>query len=162
MYWWNIYHLHLNIGLFVPLICYKYFDVTAILVSKGYLRKIAATNKITANAIVYWKHGCNQRLAQVGHDGHDGVSNHQPHHCLHNRFFRCRSKRTSKLRISELCAGNSPVTGEFPAQMTSNAKDVSIWWRLPDIQFCDNCVYVKVEWRRCFVNGYLGVVWNTR
>ena len=28
-----------------------------------------------------------------------------------------------------LCDGNSPVTGEFPAQKTSNAEDVSIWWR---------------------------------
>ena len=26
-------------------------------------------------------------------------------------------------------AGNSPVTGEFPAQMASNAENVSIWWR---------------------------------
>ena len=26
-------------------------------------------------------------------------------------------------------AGNSPVTGEFPAQMVSNAENVSIWWR---------------------------------
>ena len=25
--------------------------------------------------------------------------------------------------------GNSPGTGEFPAQMASNAKNVSIWWR---------------------------------
>ena len=28
-----------------------------------------------------------------------------------------------------ICAGNSPVTGEFPAQMASNAENVSIWWR---------------------------------
>ena len=28
-----------------------------------------------------------------------------------------------------LCAGNSPVTGEFPAQMASNAENVLIWWR---------------------------------
>ena len=28
-----------------------------------------------------------------------------------------------------ICAGNSLVPGEFPAQMASNAKDVSIWWR---------------------------------
>ena len=27
-----------------------------------------------------------------------------------------------------LC-GNSPATGEFPAQMASNAENVSIWWR---------------------------------
>ena len=25
--------------------------------------------------------------------------------------------------------GNSPVTGEFPAHMASNAENVSIWWR---------------------------------
>ena len=25
--------------------------------------------------------------------------------------------------------GNSPVTGEFPAQRASNAENVSIWWR---------------------------------
>ena len=28
-----------------------------------------------------------------------------------------------------ICEGNSPVTGEFPAQRTSNAENVSIWWR---------------------------------
>ena len=35
----------------------------------------------------------------------------------------------SKLRVTGLCEGNSPVTGEFPAQMASNAENVSIWWR---------------------------------
>ena len=45
-----------------------------------------------------------------------GVSNHQPHDCLHNRLFRRRSKKISKLCVTGLCAGNSPVTGEFPAQ----------------------------------------------
>ena len=39
------------------------------------------------------------------------------------------SKKTSKLRVTGLCEGNSPVTGEFPAQRASNAKNVSIWWR---------------------------------
>ena len=38
-------------------------------------------------------------------------------------------KRTSKLRVTGLCVGNSPGTGEFPAQMASNAENVSIWWR---------------------------------
>ena len=59
----------------------------------------------------------------------DSVSNHQPHDCLLNRLFRRRSKKTSKLRVTGLCAGNSPGTGEFPAQMASNAENVSIWWR---------------------------------
>ena len=66
---------------------------------------------------------------QWRHNGRDGVSNHQPHDCLLNRLFRCRSKKTSKLRVTSLCAGNSPVTGEFPAQMASNVENVSIWWR---------------------------------
>ena len=38
-------------------------------------------------------------------------------------------RKTSKLRVTGLCAGNSPETGEFPAQMASNAENVSIWWR---------------------------------
>ena len=56
------------------------------------------------------------------HDERDGVSNHRPHDCLLNRLFRRRSKKTSKLRVTGLCAGNSPVTGEFPAQRASNAE----------------------------------------
>ena len=63
------------------------------------------------------------------HNVCDGVSNHQPHDCLLNRLFRRRSKNTSKLLVTGLCAENSPVTGEFPAQMASNAENVSIWWR---------------------------------
>ena len=63
------------------------------------------------------------------HNGCDSVSNHQPHDCLLNRLFRRRSKKTSKLRVTGLCAGNSPETGEFSAQMASNAENVSIWWR---------------------------------
>ena len=40
--------------------------------------------------------------------------------------------KTSKLRVTGLCAGNSLGTGEFPAQMASNAENVSIWWRHHD------------------------------
>ena len=47
------------------------------------------------------------------HNERDVVSNHQPHNCLLNRLFRRRSKKTSKLRITGLCEGNWPVTGEF-------------------------------------------------
>ena len=63
------------------------------------------------------------------HNGHAGVSNHQPRGCLLNRLFGRKSKKTSKLRVTGLCAGNSPGTGEFPAQMASYAENVSIWWR---------------------------------
>ena len=43
---------------------------------------------------------------------HDGVSNYQLHDCLLNRLFRRRSKKTSKLRVTGICA--------------------SIWWRHND------------------------------
>ena len=56
---------------------------------------------------------------QWRHNGHNGVSNHRPCDC-------------SKLSITGLCAGNSPSTGEFPAQRASNAENVSIWWRHHD------------------------------
>ena len=62
------------------------------------------------------------------HNEHDGASNHQPHDGLLNHLFRCRSKKTSKLRFTGLCVGNSPVTGEFPTQRASKAENVSIWW----------------------------------
>ena len=48
---------------------------------------------------------------QWRHNGHDSVSNHQPHDCLLNRLFRRRSKKISKLRVTGLCEGihRSPV-----------------------------------------------------
>ena len=57
------------------------------------------------------------------------VSNQQTRDCFLNHLFRHRSKKTSKLRVTGLCVGNSPGTGEFPAQMANNAENVSIWWR---------------------------------
>ena len=47
-------------------------------------------------------------------NGHDDVSNHQPHHCLLNRLFRPRSKKTLKLRVTGLCVGNSPGPANYP------------------------------------------------
>ena len=44
-------------------------------------------------------------------------------------YFKHRWRKTSKLRVTGICVGNSPVTGEFPAQMASNAENASIWWR---------------------------------
>ena len=38
-------------------------------------------------------------------------------------------QKISKLRVTGLCVGNSPVTGEFPTQMANNAENVFIWWR---------------------------------
>ena len=66
---------------------------------------------------------------QWRHNGRDGVSNHPRLDCLLNRLFSRRSKKTSKLRVIGPCDGNSPVTDEFPAQRSSYAENVSIWWR---------------------------------
>ena len=82
------------------------------------------------------------------HNGRDGVSNHQPHDCLLNRLFGRRSKKTSKLRVTGLCAGNSPVTGEFPAQMASNAENVSIWWRHHDL--ARNKILPCLRWKNSY------------
>ena len=83
--------------------------------------KVSKLKKITLSTL-QWRHNWG-----------DGISNHPPHDCLLNRLFRRRSKKTSKLRVTGLCGGNSPVTDEFPAQMASNAEDVSIWWRHHDL-----------------------------
>ena len=66
----------------------------------------------------------------------DGVSNHQSHDYLLNRLFRGISKKTPKLRVTGLCARNSLVTGESPAQRASNAENVSIWRRHDDNIHC--------------------------
>ena len=44
------------------------------------------------------------------HNGHDGVSNHQPRDCLLNR----NSKKTSKLCVTGLCAGSSESPHKWP------------------------------------------------
>ena len=59
---------------------------------------------------------------QWRHNERGSVSNHQRLHCLLNCRFRHRSKKTSKLRVTGLCVGNSPVTGGFPAPKASNAE----------------------------------------
>ena len=90
---------------------------------------------------------------QWRHNGCDSVSNHQLHDCLFNRLIRCRSKKTSKLRVTGLCEGNSPGTGEFPTQMTSNGENASIWWRHHDICM-KMCVFS--------VNVNIGVIYVSR
>ena len=42
-------------------------------------------------------------------------------------------RKKSKPRVTGLCAVNSPGIGEFPAQMASNAENVSIWLRHHEI-----------------------------
>ena len=69
-----------------------------------------------ANSAVYEKFSL-----QRHHHEHNRVSNHWRLYCLLNHLLRCRSKKM-KLRVMCLYVGNSPVAGEFPAQITSNWK----------------------------------------
>ena len=88
----------------------------------------------------------NEFALQWRHNERDGVSNHQPHNCLLNCLFRHRWKKTSKLRVTGLYAGNSPVTGEFPAQRVSNAENVSTWWRHHEKYTCNiTSAYIRTQ-----------------
>ena len=58
---------------------------------------LASVRRVSLQFTLHWRH-----------NDHDGVSNHQPHGCLLNRLFRRRSKKTSRLRVTGLCVGNSP------------------------------------------------------
>ena len=83
-----------------------------------------------------------------------GISDHRRLDCLHSRFFRRRSKKTSKLCVTGLCEGNSPVTGEFTAQRASNAENVSIWWRHHEIiaqAYEGNSSWWRLEMETLFV-----------
>ena len=66
------------------------------------------------------------QTSQWRHNEQDGVSDHQPHDYFLSRLFRRRSKKTSKLRLTGLWTGNSLVTGEFLAQMASNAENAPV------------------------------------
>ena len=48
---------------------------------------------------------------------------------IYSIVYSGTDKKTSKLRVTGLCVGNSPVAGEIPAQRASYAENVSIWWR---------------------------------
>ena len=66
-------------------------------------------------------------------------------------------RKHSKLRVTGLRAGNSPVTGEFPAQRAGNAEDVSIWWRHHGHYDCSFNKYVIVSdtrFRHLFHQAY--------
>ena len=79
----------------------------------------------------WWAHklSTNRDPLQWCHNERDGVSNQRRLYYLLNCLFRRRSKKTSELRVTGLCAGNSSVTGEFPGQRVSDGEMVSIWWR---------------------------------
>ena len=91
---------------------------------------------------------------QWRHNEHDSVSNQQPNDCLLNRLFGRRSKKTSKLRVTGLCAGNPPGTGEFPAQRASNAEKcfhlMTSSWQNSNVPIFTT----TVQWRQMNVTAF--------
>ena len=72
-----------------------------------------------------WRHEC------------DDVSNHHCFDCLLNS--KCRSKKTSWLRITGLCAENPSV--DYPLQRSSNAKNIP--YNDVIIYMCDLCFFLQ-------------------
>ena len=126
---YNPWIMHIILFVLFGIICFDVFIISSVYRFIWFIHPsgLLYCNMITlvpvdVITILQWRH--NERI---------GVSNHQPHDCLLNRLFRHRSKKTSKLCVTGLCTGNSPVTGEFPARRASNAENISIWWRHHDM-----------------------------
>ena len=76
--------------------------------------------KTQLNITQYWTK-CNNAL-QWRHNGRNGVWNQQPHHCLLIRLFTSRSKKTSKVRVTGLCARIHRWPGNSPQKRTVTLK----------------------------------------
>ena len=120
---------------------------------------------VNARSLVDSPHNMLQGLdasLQWRYNGCDGVWNNQPHDCLHNRLFRRRSKKTSKLRVTGLRVGNSPLAGEFPTLMSSNAEnfpfDDVIMVFVVNLDSRRTVRWNELSWHSCdlTVMGYLG------
>ena len=74
-----------------------------------------------------FSHRDNDLSLQWRHNERDGVSNHQPRDCLLNCLFRHRSKKTSELRVTGLCAVNSPHKGPVTPKMFPFDDVIMIW-----------------------------------
>ena len=61
------------------------------------------------------------------HNERDGISNHQPHHCLLNQLSRRRSNKISKLCVTDLCEGNSPVPDKGQWRGTLMFSLICVW-----------------------------------
>ena len=82
----------------------------------------------TGPASVHWRRVRDATFLyalQWRHNEYDGVSNHRRPDCLFNRLLWRRSKELSKLRVTDLCVGNPPVTDGFPHK--GPVENVSIW-----------------------------------
>ena len=143
--------------------------------------------KITAIHTGDWATYCtSQKLSisslQWRHNDQDSVSNHQPHGYLLNRLYRRRSKKTSKLRVTGLCVGNSPgpvnsphkgpVTRKMFHLMTSSCcclfcglapshKSHNALHQYPTCIVTEICTHVHISVTKWWIVGYgNGALWG--
>ena len=94
------------------------------------------SHKVT-NSPLRWRH--NER---------DGVSNHQPHDCLLNRLFGHRSKETSKLSVTGLCAGNSPGPVNSPHKGPVTRKMFPFDDVIMLVNYPSSKAHFRLKWRQ--------------
>ena len=88
---------------------------------------------------------------QWRHNECDGVSNHRCLKCLLKRFFRHRSKKTSKFRVTGLCEGISPVTVNSPHKWPVTRKMFPFFMT----SSCWHLIHVaEIEKSRCHYECY--------
>ena len=127
---WNISILDMSLAILIS-------RLKPHLSGESYKKKMLIKYQYNSVHALHWRH-----------TDHDGVSNHQPHCCLLNRLFRRRSKKTSKLRVTGLCVGNSPGPVNSPHKGPVTRKmfpfdDVIMWSSFTEggsvnILFCDS------------------------
>ena len=97
------------------------------------------TRSLLSQVCCYWIEVWLTRLPSCTllwrHNGVDGVSNHQPHHCLLNRLFRRRSKKTSYIFYLTLMTNfpGCPLSANALAYAHARA---SFWMKLICIIIC--------------------------
>ena len=80
-------------------------------------------------------------------------------------FIQTQIKENIKAQRHWSLCGNSPGTGEFPAQMASNAENVSIWWRHHILCTCTRlsttvCTSILVHWLWSQFSYQYVPIWN--
>ena len=140
-------------------------------VYREYEHRIPITGSVTAKQLLMaFKNQIHDSIdsfsahsLQWRHNGHDNISNHQPHHCLLNRLFGHRSKKTSKLRGPV----NSPHKGPVTRKMFPFDDDIMLYqhnhllWSVRHKSIC-NCSVDGSYTKQCMYSsgsreGYFAV-----
>ena len=83
---------------------------------------------------------------------------------VHLSVYSGADQRKHQSSVTSLCQGNSPVTGELPIEMVSNAKNVPIWWghnvsKVPQSSNCHWWWGLVAEWsiRKKFFRKFVAI-----